>query len=148
MKKFELRLVVILMLFCTFSVVTVCGEEILPSKIESTSRIIKEQQDDFDPTTYTNSAEIIILNKITAKATKEKLNLNEVKYFGNLSIEVKKCLKNTDLLNPNNMILVSIYDNKIDEDNILIFQGWLISANPSISTFEHPVYEIIALNCL
>ena len=45
-------------------------------------------------------------------------------------------------------MLLTIFDNKIDDDNLSVFHGWIVSSNPSISTFEHPVYEVIAVDCI
>lgn len=93
-------------------------------------------------------AEIIILNKITAKSARVKLELGEVRFFGNLSVEVHRCIKNPDPLDNNNFMLLSAFDHKIDDDNASIFHGWMLSSNPSVSTLEHPVYEIFPVNCI
>lgn len=100
------------------------------------------------PLIKTDKAELIVLNKITAKSVKKTFNLGEVQFFGNLSIEVHKCVKSTDPFNLNNLMLLTVFDNKIDDDNLSVFHGWLVSSNPSISTLEHPVYEVIAVNCI
>lgn len=91
-------------------------------------------------------AKIIILNKITAKSVMENLKVNQVITFGDLSIILKKCVQNIDPFNSNNAMLISIDDSRFENKNL--FQGWIFSSNPSISTFEHPVYEIIALECI
>ena len=100
------------------------------------------------PLVKMNRAQLIILNKITAKSKCTTCNLGEIKFFGNLSIEVHECIKSTDPFNPNNLMLITVFDNKIDDDNLSIFHGWVISSNPSLSTLEHPVYEIIPVDCI
>jgi hypothetical protein len=95
-----------------------------------------------------NLGKIIALNKVTAKSKELSLKLNEPQYFGNIQIELHKCLKNPDPYNEDNYMLLTITEHKIDDDLIVIFQGWLISSSLSISTFEHPIYEIFAKNCL
>ncbi|RTK92835.1 MAG: DUF2155 domain-containing protein [Rickettsiales bacterium] len=94
----------------------------------------------------TDFAKIIILNKITAKSVIENLKINQATTFGNLSIILKKCVHNTDPFHLNNSMLISIDDIRFENKNL--FQGWIFSSNPSISTFEHSVYEIIALECI
>jgi len=91
---------------------------------------------------------VVALNKITAKSKELSLSLKEPQYFGNIQIKLHKCLKNSDPYNEDNYMLLTITEYKIDEDPIIIFQGWLISSSISISTFEHPIYEIFAKNCL
>lgn len=103
---------------------------------------------DSGPLLYKSKAKIIILNKITAKSELIEFKLGETKYFGNLSVEIQKCVKNTDPLNSSNLMLVSVFDNKPDDDRVSVFQGWMDSANLSISTVEHPIYEIIPKECI
>jgi hypothetical protein len=93
-------------------------------------------------------AELIILNKITAKSVRVNIALGEVRFFGNLSVEVHRCIKNPDPMDNNNFMLLSAFDHKIDDDNVSIFHGWMLSSNPSVSTVEHPVYEIFPVNCI
>ncbi|GAB4166380.1 MAG: hypothetical protein Tsb006_5750 [Rickettsiaceae bacterium] len=99
------------------------------------------------PVISTKYAKLIVLNKITAKSSTHTLKVGEVKFFGNLSIEVHKCMKNTDPLETNNLMLLTVFDKRIDEDDLSVFHGWVMSSNPSLSTLEHPVYEIIPLEC-
>ena len=95
---------------------------------------------------YTNG-KIIALNKITATSEKINFKVGEEKYFGNIKIKLHKCIKNLDPYNEDNYLLVTITEYKIDEDPNLLFQGWLISSSISLSTFEHPIYEIFAKDC-
>lgn len=97
---------------------------------------------------YKKNAKIIILNKITAKSEAVEFKLGAAKSFGNISIEVHKCAKNTDPLKSSNLILITVFDNKIDNDKLLVFHGWMDSSNLSISTLEHPVYEVIPMDCI
>ena len=97
---------------------------------------------------YKKNAKIIILNKITAKSEAVEFKLGGAKSFGNISIKVHKCAKNTDPLKSSNLILITVFDNKIDNDKLLVFHGWMDSSNLSISTLEHPVYEVIPMDCI
>jgi hypothetical protein len=93
-------------------------------------------------------AKIVVLNKITAKSEQIIFDIGQVKFFGNLSIEVHKCVQSTDLYEPNNLMLLTIFDNKVDDDQLSVFHGWIATSNPSLSTLEHPVYEVIPMSCL
>ena len=97
---------------------------------------------------YKKIAKIIILNKITAKSELIEFKLGKVKLFGNLSVEVHKCAKNTDPLKSSNLVLLTVFDNKFDDNKLLVFHGWMDSSNLSISTLEHPVYEVIPMDCV
>jgi len=97
---------------------------------------------------YKKNAKIVILNKITAKSELVKFELNKAESFGNLSIKVHKCAKNTNPLRPANLVLITVFDNKPDGNKSVLFDGWMDSSNLAISTLEHPVYEIIPRNCV
>lgn len=90
---------------------------------------------------------IIALNKITATSKELVLKTGESEYFGNIKITLHKCAKNVNPYVEDNYILLTVTEHKIDEDPILLFQGWLISSSISLSTFEHPIYEIFAKEC-
>jgi len=93
-------------------------------------------------------AKLIILNKITAKSSSEVFAIGTSKKFGNVTVQLSKCAKDTNPYKPNNFVLVNISDQKPGQEKITVFKGWLMSADPSISTVEHPVYEIIPVECL
>lgn len=97
---------------------------------------------------YTNKAQIVILNKITTKPYTLNIVTGKRYNFSNISYEIHKCAKSTDPYNLSNKMLVSVYDTKEKKDSSLIFRGWMISTNPSISTIEHPVYELIPIKCI
>ncbi|HJD56318.1 MAG TPA: DUF2155 domain-containing protein [Rickettsia endosymbiont of Pyrocoelia pectoralis] len=93
------------------------------------------------------NCKIIALNKITAASEEIKFKAGEEKYFGNIKIKIHKCIKNLDPYNEDNYILMTVTEYKIDEDPKLLFQGWMTSGSISLSTFEHPIYEIFAKEC-
>lgn len=93
-------------------------------------------------------AKIVALNKITAKSKEFTVKVGDTVYFGNIAISVKKCWSNNDQYFPQNKILLSIVESKIDDDPQNIFSGWMISSNIQASVMEHPSYEVIALECV
>lgn len=97
---------------------------------------------------YKGKAKLIILNKITAKSELVEFKIGQIKFFGKVSIELHKCAKNTDPVKGSNLVLLTIFDNKLKDEKSPIFHGWMDSSNPSISTLEHPVYEVIPVDCV
>jgi hypothetical protein len=92
-------------------------------------------------------AEIVALNKVTSKSEKFAIKIGEKAFFGNLEIVPYKCIKSSDPYNPMDKILIKIDEYKIDSDPENIFQGWILSTAPSLSGLNHPVYEVIAIEC-
>lgn len=97
--------------------------------------------------TQTSRAKLIVLNKITTKSSEVTLEVGETKAIGGLSVELHKCVKANDPYNAHNWMLLTISDNKII-DNQQVFSGWVLSSNQSLSSLEHPVYEVIPRNCV
>lgn len=96
---------------------------------------------------YYSAAKIIALNKITANSKEILLTIDQPVYFHNAEITLKKCWKSPDQYMPNDQVLVNVNEKKADEDSKKIFHGWLISSQPALSSVEHPVYEIFAVEC-
>ena len=96
---------------------------------------------------YYGIAKIVALNKITAKSKEFSVKIGSTAYFGNIAISVKKCWSNNDPYFPQNKILLSVVESRVDEDPQNIFTGWMISSNIQASAMEHPSYELIAIDC-
>ena len=106
---------------------------------------IKEKQNKFP-----NSAHAILigLDKITAKSSKIKINIDEAKKFGPLEIKILKC----DKVKVNNKIEDIAYMQVKDFTNnenekVFIFNGWTFSSDPNLTPFDHAIYDLQLLNC-
>ena len=95
---------------------------------------------------FKQSAKIIILNKITANSKEFVMNLGSRINFGRAEIKLHKCAARKD--NGETIMLVSLNEKTIGGDVRQIFKGWLFSKSPSISTVEHPVYQLFAVSCV
>jgi hypothetical protein len=87
------------------------------------------------------------LNKITARSTILKIEIGRSINFGNLEISAKQCWKSSIDEQPDNKVLLEIIEHRPDEQNERIFYGWMFSSSPAISALEHPVYDLIVINC-
>ena len=97
-----------------------------------------------------NSSQAILigLDKITAKSSELILNLNEIKKFGPLEIKILKCGK----VKVNNKIDSVAYMQVKDltanvDDQVFIFNGWTFASDPSLTPFDHAIYDLQLLNC-
>lgn len=89
------------------------------------------------------------LNKITAKTEIIEAPVGIVKHFGNLEIVARKCWKSPPTEQPENAALLDIWEHKVDEAAPQrVFTGWMFASSPSLSTMEHPVYDITVLECV
>ena len=95
--------------------------------------------------TYTD---LKILDKISSKNTLLKLKNGEIKKFKDLSIKSLKCKNSEFDDNPEITAYIQVSDltNK-NNDEVFVFNGWMFSSSPSITPFDHPVYDIWLASC-
>ena len=92
--------------------------------------------------------EIKILDKVSSKNYKVKINIGEEKVFKNISIKPLKCKNSEFDDNPEIIAYLQVKDLKdTDNDEVFVFNGWTFSSSPSINTFDHPVYDIWLIKC-
>ena len=89
-----------------------------------------------------------ILDKISSKNTLVKLKNGELITFKDLSIKSLKCKNSEFDDNPEITAYIQVKD-LTDENNneVFVFNGWMFSSSPSISPFDHPVYDVWLLKC-
>lgn len=92
-------------------------------------------------------ADMLLINKVTAKSKRITVAVGDTEYFGNIEILVEKCWYNGDLYKPSHQMLLKVVQHKIDEDPKDVYHGWLISSNIPVSNMQSPTYEIIAMRC-
>ena len=89
-----------------------------------------------------------ILDKISSKNTLVKLKNDELITFKDLSIKSFKCKNSEFDDNPEITAYIQVRDlTKKDKDDVFIFNGWIFSSSPSITPFDHPVYDIWLVGC-
>ena len=92
--------------------------------------------------------EIKILDKVSSKNNLLKLKINEEKKFKNLLIKSLKCKNSEFDDNPEITAYLQVRDlTKKSNDEVFIFNVWMFSSSPSITPFDHPIYDIWLTNC-
>ena len=95
--------------------------------------------------TYTD---IKILDKISSKNTLLKLKNGNLVSFKDLSIKSLKCKNSEFDDSPEITAYMQVTDlNDTNNDEVFVFNGWMFSSSPSITPFDHPVYDIWLVNC-
>ena len=94
---------------------------------------------------YTN---IKILDKISSKNTSLKLKNGELKKFKDLEIKSLKCKNSEFDDNPEITAYIQVRDLTYkNNDEVFVFNGWMFSSSPSITPFDHPVYDVWLVRC-
>ena len=92
--------------------------------------------------------EIKILDKVSSKTSQLSLNIDEETKFENLIVKVLKCKNSEFDDNPEVTAYMQVQDITLkNNDKVYVFNGWTFSSSPSISLFDHPVYDIWLIKC-
>ena len=87
------------------------------------------------------------LNKITARVSEIVVPVGKTAQFGTLQITVRDCEKNQPVDRPEDAAFLQIDEVRPGEENVRRFSGWMFAQSPALSSLEHPVYDVILLDC-
>ena len=95
-----------------------------------------------------NYTDMKVLDKISSKNTLVKLKNGEEVRFKDLLIKSIKCKNSKFDDNPEITAYIQVKDltNK-NKNDVFVFNGWMFSSSPSITPFDHPVYDIWLVGC-
>ena len=95
-----------------------------------------------------NHAILIGLDKITAKSTEIRININEAKKYGPLEIKILKCGQVKVNNKMDDVAYMQVKDlTKNENEKVFIFNGWTFSSDPHLTPFDHAIYDLQLLNC-
>ena len=95
-----------------------------------------------------NNTELKILDKISSKNKLVKLKNGKELIYKDLSIKSFKCKNSEFDDNPEITAYIQVKDlTKKNKDDVFVFNGWIFSSSPSITPFDHPVYDIWLVGC-
>ena len=99
-------------------------------------------------TNNTSRVLLIGLDKITAKSSNISINLNETKKFGPLEIKILKCGKIENNNKMDDVAYMQVKDlTKNENEKVFIFNGWTFASDPSLTPFDHAIYDLQLVNC-
>ena len=89
-----------------------------------------------------------ILDKISSKNTLVKLKNGELITFKDLTLKSLKCKNSEFDDDPEITAYIQVKDlTNENNDEVFVFNGWMFSSSPSITPFDHAVYDIWLVNC-
>ncbi len=104
------------------------------------------------------------LDKVTARVSKLTVPVGEAATFGSLTIHIEACIKRPPEEPPENAAFLRIIDRPVQSTapqkatavpsdpfvaggDRVIFSGWMFASSPALHPLEHPVFDIILLDC-
>ncbi len=95
-----------------------------------------------------SKTDLKILDKISSKNELINLINGEELIYKDLAIKSMKCTNSEFDDNPEITAYLQVIDlNNSNNDEVFIFNGWMFSSSPSITPFDHPVYDIWLVSC-
>ena len=95
-----------------------------------------------------SQAKLIGLDKITAKSSELIVDLNKSKKFGPLEIKILKCGKVKINNKTDSVAYMQVKDlTKNENEKVFIFNGWIFASDPSLTPFDHAIYDLKLLKC-
>ena len=91
-----------------------------------------------------HGADLIGLDKVSARATKLSLDVGQTVTFGSLAIALRACDVRPPDRPPDATAWLDITDSKPGAPQ---FHGWLVMSDPAVSGFEHPAYDVRLAGC-
>ena len=88
------------------------------------------------------------LDKITARVSTIQVPVGGTVTFGALQITARACDKHPPEEAPEAAAFLEVVEVKPDEKPVQRFSGWMFASSPALSALEHPVYDLIVLDCL
>ena len=88
------------------------------------------------------------LDKITARVSQIKVPVGGTVTFGALQITARACDKHPPEEAPEASAFLEVVEVKPDEKPVERFKGWMFASSPALSAMEHPVYDLIVLDCV
>jgi hypothetical protein len=90
------------------------------------------------------TADLIVLNKVDAKATPLTLKVGQQASNVSLSIALRSCMTRPPDLPKDSAAYLDIVDSR---PGAPVFHGWMLAAEPGVSMLQHPVYDVRLVSC-
>ncbi len=90
------------------------------------------------------SANLVLLNKITARPRSVSVAVGQSVAFGSLTIVVRACDVRPPDVAADATAFLDITDSHPD---VPAFHGWMLTNEPEVSMLEHPLYDVRVAGC-
>ena len=88
-----------------------------------------------------------LLNKTTNKVSTKDILVSSKISWETLNIEVLYCGSTPPTEIPEDYVLIDVYDT-INNENINMYKGWMISSSPDVTPLENPIYDLWLVDCI
>jgi hypothetical protein len=96
-----------------------------------------------------NTVVLRTIDKLSARTHTFDIPVERTVKFGNsLFIKARACRRSSPLDQPESASFLQIWERKPgEEDSRWLFSGWMFASTPSLSSLDHPVYDVWVMEC-
>ncbi len=91
-----------------------------------------------------DTADLVILDKVNAKSTPLTLKVGQAADNASLSIALRSCVTRPVDLAKDSAAYFDITDSRPGAPG---FHGWVLANEPSVSMFQHPIFDVRLVAC-
>lgn len=91
-----------------------------------------------------DTADLVVLDKVNAKATPITLKVGQAADNASMSIALRACVARPPDLPKDSAAFFDIKDSRPGAPG---FHGWMLANEPSVSMFQHPIYDVRLVAC-
>ena len=126
----------------------ITASELSATASDPTQRAPKESIVFEGETKPPHAVKLRALNKVTAHAKEIEILPGADAHFGNLTITLLACRKTVEGSQPDAAALMKISEQKPGEAAPRdLFDGWMFASTPSLTSLEHPIYDLSVVGC-
>lgn len=97
----------------------------------------------------TGAVRLEALDKVTGRVSSVEAPVDRPIRFGTLDVRLRACRRRPPELPPDSAAYLEIDERKRPETPpSTLFRGWMFASSPGLSALEHPVYDVIVLDCI
>lgn len=124
-----------------------------PARATDTPSVVAETE---DGTMETAEPEMIkfpyvklrMLDKITARTMTFNMRVGSTVKFGDIYVKAQTCQEPPPIEEPESATFLQIWEELPDNTSKWVFSGWMFASSPALSSMDHPIYDVWALDCL
>lgn len=112
---------------------------------DEVSNILSEQNDEISSKAIRKQQAVFqALNKVSGRSSRVVATIDEKISFEDLEITVKTCQERPPEFIPESATFVKVKE--VTTQNT-VFSGWMFASAPSLSPFEHPLFDLYLVAC-
>jgi hypothetical protein len=92
------------------------------------------------------TAELALLDKVTARTSAVSVAVGQSTAFGTLSIEVARCVRRPPEEPAESAAWLVVTDQRA-ASGVAPFRGWMFATSPALNPLQHPIYDVRVVGC-